>query len=65
MVKIAKPNQDMRFDVPVVGVKTIEVMHAAGASCLALDAGRCLLLDGQKVIDAANGAGVAIVAEGD
>ena len=64
VVKIAKPNQDMRFDVPVVGVKTIEVMQAAGASCLALDAGKCLLLDGDKVIDAANAAGIAMVAEG-
>jgi UDP-2,3-diacylglucosamine hydrolase len=62
VVKIAKPNQDMRFDVPVVGVKTIEVMHTAGASCLALDAGKCLLLDGQKVIDAADAAEIAIVA---
>jgi DUF1009 family protein len=62
VVKIAKPNQDMRFDVPVIGVKTIEVMLAAGASCLALDAGKCLLLDGQKIIDAANAAGIAIVA---
>jgi DUF1009 family protein len=64
VVKIAKPNQDMRFDVPVVGVKTIEVMRAAGASCLALDAGKCLLLDGQKIIDAADAAGIAVVAEG-
>jgi len=64
VVKIAKPNQDMRFDVPVVGVKTIEVMQAAGASCLALDAGKCLLLDGQKIVDAANAAGIAMVAEG-
>ncbi len=64
VVKIAKPNQDMRFDVPVIGVKTIEVMQAAGASCLALDTGKCLLLDGQKVIDAANAAGVAMVAGG-
>ena len=62
VVKIAKPNQDMRFDVPVIGVKTIEVMHAAGATCLALDAGRCLLLDGGNVIDAANAAGIAVVA---
>jgi DUF1009 family protein len=62
VVKIAKPNQDMRFDVPVIGVKTIEVMLAAGASCLALDAGKCLLLDGQKIIDAANAAGIAMVA---
>jgi UDP-2,3-diacylglucosamine hydrolase len=64
VVKIAKPNQDMRFDVPVVGLKTIEVMQAAGATCLALDAGKCLLLDGEKIIDAANAAGIAIVAEG-
>jgi len=64
VVKIAKPNQDMRFDVPVIGVKTTEVMRAAGATCLAVDTGKCLLLDGQKVIDAANAAGIAIVAEG-
>ena len=64
VVKIAKPNQDMRFDVPVIGVKTIEVLRAAGATCLAVDAGKCLLLDGQKVVDAADAAGIAIVAEG-
>jgi DUF1009 family protein len=63
VVKIAKPNQDMRFDVPVIGVKTIEVMKAAGATCLALDAGKCLLLDGEKVLDAANVAGIAVVAD--
>ena len=62
VVKIAKPNQDMRFDVPVIGVKTIEVMKAAGGTCLALDAGKCLLLDGEKVLDAANAAGMAVVA---
>jgi DUF1009 family protein len=63
VVKIAKPNQDMRFDVPVIGVKTIEVMQAAGATCLALDAGKCLLLDGEKVLDAANAAGITMVAD--
>jgi UDP-2,3-diacylglucosamine hydrolase len=63
VVKIAKPNQDMRFDVPVIGLKTIEVMKAAGATCLALDTGKCLLLDGGKIIDAANAAEIAIVAE--
>jgi DUF1009 family protein len=62
VVKMAKPNQDMRFDVPVVGVKTIEVMQAAGATCLAVDAGKCLLLDGPKVIDAADAAGIAVSA---
>jgi UDP-2,3-diacylglucosamine hydrolase len=64
VVKIAKPNQDMRFDVPVIGLKTVEVMQAAGASCLALDAGKCLLLDGQKVIEAGNAAGIAMIAGG-
>jgi DUF1009 family protein len=63
VVKIAKPNQDMRFDVPVIGVKTIEVMQAAGATCLALDAGKCLLLDGEKIVEAANAAGIAVVAD--
>jgi DUF1009 family protein len=63
VVKIAKPNQDMRFDVPVVGLKTIEVMQAADATCLAVDAGKCLLLDGDKIVDAANAAAIAIVAD--
>lgn len=63
VVKIAKPNQDLRFDVPVVGVKTIAVMREAGATCLALDAGKCLLLDGDAVIAAANQAGIVIVAD--
>jgi UDP-2,3-diacylglucosamine hydrolase len=63
VVKIAKPNQDMRFDVPVIGVKTIEVMRAAGATCLALDAGKCLLLDVEKLLDTANAAGIAVVAD--
>ena len=63
VVKIAKPNQDMRFDVPVIGVKTIEVMQRAGAACLAVDAGKCLLLDGDAVIRAADADGIAIVAD--
>lgn len=61
VVKVAKPNQDMRFDVPVVGVRTIEVMQRVGATCLAVDAGKCLLLDGEKVIEAADRAGIAIL----
>jgi len=65
VVKIAKPNQDMRFDVPVIGVKTIETMQAAGATCLALDAAKCLLLDGHRVIEAADAAEIVVVAEGD
>lgn len=63
VVKVAKPKQDMRFDVPVVGVKTIEVMRKAGAICLALDAGKCLLIDGDAVIVAANAAEITILAE--
>jgi DUF1009 family protein len=62
VVKIAKPNQDLRFDVPVIGVKTIEVMRQAGASCLAVDAKKCLLLDGEAVIAAANHGDVALIA---
>jgi hypothetical protein len=63
VVKIAKPNQDMRFDVPVIGVKTIDVMRSAGATCLAVDAGKCLLLDGAAVPQAADGVGISIVAD--
>jgi hypothetical protein len=63
VVKIAKPKQDMRFDVPVVGVKTIEVMRKGGASCLALDAGKCLLIDGDAVVQAADDAGIAMLGQ--
>src|SRR3954447_2885807 len=62
VVKVAKPNQDMRFDVPVIGLKTIETMAQAGATCLAIDAGKCLFLDGEKIIAAADEAGIAVVA---
>lgn len=61
IVKVAKPNQDMRFDVPVVGVATIEAMKAAGASALSIDAGRTLLVDGDDIVRAADDAGIALV----
>ena len=61
IVKVAKPNQDMRFDVPVVGAATIAVMKAAGATTLSVDAARTLFVDGQAVIEAADAAGIAIV----
>ena len=61
VVKIAKPNQDMRFDVPVIGVKTIEVMRAAGATCLAVDAEKCLLIEGKAVVEAADSAAITIL----
>lgn len=63
VVKVAKPNQDMRFDVPVVGLQTIETMKQAGATCLALDAGRCLIFDKPAVLAAADEAGICILAE--
>ena len=63
VVKVAKPNQDMRFDVPVVGLHTIETMKQAGATCLALDAGRCLMFDKQAVLGTANEADICIIAE--
>jgi len=63
VVKIAKPHQDMRFDVPVIGIQTIEVMRTAQASCLALDAGKCLLLDGDGITHAANQAEISIVVD--
>ena len=63
VVKVAKPRQDMRFDVPVVGIKTIETMQQAGATCLAVDTGKCLLLDGDGIIAAADQAGITIVSD--
>jgi DUF1009 family protein len=63
VVKVAKPNQDMRFDVPVVGVPTIAAMQAAGATCLCVEAGRTLLFDRAAMIVAADEAGIAIVGE--
>jgi DUF1009 family protein len=63
VVKIAKPNQDMRFDVPVIGAKTIEAMRKAGASCLAVDAGKCLLVDGDAIVSVADEAKITIVAD--
>jgi UDP-2,3-diacylglucosamine hydrolase len=61
IVKVAKPNQDMRFDVPVIGVATIQAMRVAGASALSIDAGRTLILDGEHVLASANEASIAIV----
>src|SRR5688572_13424237 len=61
VVKVAKPNQDMRFDVPVVGVATIDAMRAAGATALSVDAGKTLVIDGGAVFAAADAAGIAIV----
>jgi DUF1009 family protein len=62
VVKVAKPNQDMRFDVPVIGMGTMESMIGAGATCLSLEAGRTLLFDREALLNRANQAGIAIVA---
>ena len=61
VVKVAKPNQDMRFDVPVIGVATVRAMKAAGATALSIDAGRTLVIDGAQVFAAAGDAGITIV----
>jgi UDP-2,3-diacylglucosamine hydrolase len=62
VVKVAKPNQDMRFDVPVIGVATIQTMQAAGATCLSIEAGRTLMFDPAAILTAANLAGITIIA---
>jgi DUF1009 family protein len=64
VVKVAKPNQDMRFDVPVIGVATIAAMAAAGATVLSVDEGKALVIDGDAVFRAADAAGIAIVGRG-
>ena len=61
VIKVAKPAQDMRFDVPVVGVATIEVMRASGATAISVDAGRTLIVDGDRFFAAANAAAIAVV----
>ncbi|HUX44289.1 MAG TPA: UDP-2,3-diacylglucosamine diphosphatase LpxI [Terracidiphilus sp.] len=61
VVKVAKPSQDMRFDVPVIGMRTVEAMVAAGATCLSVEAGRTLLFDREALLQRASEAGIAIV----
>lgn len=61
IVKVAKPNQDMRFDVPVIGTATVRAMQAAGVTALSIDAERTLVVDGEQVFTAASEAGIAIV----
>ncbi len=61
VVKVAKPNQDMRFDVPVIGVATIHAMQSAGATCLAIEAGRTLMFDPAAILAAADLANIAVI----
>ena len=61
VVKVAKPKQDMRFDVPVVGLATIQAMRVAGASALSIDAGKTLMFDREAMLASANEAGITII----
>jgi DUF1009 family protein len=61
VVKVAKPNQDMRFDVPVVGIPTIETMIEAGATCLSVTAGKTLIFDKDEMLKLANANKICIV----
>lgn len=62
VVKVCKPNQDIRFDVPAVGVQTIKTMHEAGAGALTIEAGKAIVFDRQEMIKLANKHGISIVA---
>jgi UDP-2,3-diacylglucosamine hydrolase len=62
VVKVAKPNQDMRFDVPVIGIGTLETMLRAGASCLSVEAGRTLLFDREALLRRADEENIAMIA---
>jgi hypothetical protein len=63
IVKVAKPKQDMRFDVPVIGPATIKTMQSAHATCLAIEAGRTLIFENDNVLTIANAGGIAVVAQ--
>jgi DUF1009 family protein len=62
VIKVAKPQQDRRFDVPTIGVQTLEAMSQAGATCLAVEAGATILLDEDEMLAKANKLGITIVA---
>lgn len=62
VVKVAKPQQDMRFDVPTIGLGTLETLHNAGGKVLAVEAGRTIFLDQNEVIEYAERNGVVVVA---
>ncbi|HJT81002.1 MAG TPA: LpxI family protein, partial [Chthoniobacterales bacterium] len=61
MIKVSKPDQDMRFDVPVIGVETIRVAHEAGVRAIAIEAGRTLLLEKPAILEQANRAQISII----
>ena len=61
IAKVAKPQQDMRFDVPTVGISTLETMHAAGATVLAIEADKTILLDSKEFVETANKLNICVV----
>lgn len=61
LVKVAKPNQDMRFDVPVIGLRTVHMMQSANATAVSVEAGKTLLLDRDKLLEEADESGIAVV----
>jgi len=61
LVKVSKPKQDLRFDVPTVGIQTIENLKAAGSNCLAVEAGKTILLDKPRMLEAADAAGICVI----
>lgn len=62
VVKVAKPQQDMRFDVPTIGVQTIRTMHESGGRVLAIESGKTIILDEPEVVELADKLGIAVVA---
>lgn len=65
LVKVAKPNQDMRFDVPTIGLRTVEIMHRAGGRVIAIEASKTILVDREEALRLANSLGITIVAKCD
>jgi DUF1009 family protein len=63
MVKVSKPNQNMRFDVPVIGVETVRIAAESGVRVIAVEAGKTLLLEREAIVDLAKGAKVSIIAD--
>jgi len=62
VIKVSKPKQDMRFDIPVIGLTTLDTMIASGATALVVDAQRCLIFDREEILEAANKHNIAVVA---
>jgi len=64
VVKVSKPNQDLRFDVPAIGVETIRALSQVGGAVLAVEAGRAILIEKDELLREADASGIAVVAVG-